>query len=883
MNKKAILFTSLALILAACGNNAAPITDVAAPAPTAAAGQSLAAQLGLTQPSKLVLPDLASLEREAGDTSASDVVVSYRDLSDVQTLAAHLGATLGGVIPELHAALLNLPSHLSGQKVALNVSNSGGSLSAFLNGHSAQLSPVPAASADLASQSVSAANLDTDPLSSKQWWITQVKADQVRAIARGKGVIVGVVDDDLDRLHEDLKADGKIVTGIDTTDVSTEKLLNPTDPLTSGSHGSGTAGTIAERLGNGVGGAGIAPDAILMPIRIFNPGFTGDFNVAYGVVWAVNHGAQILNNSWGGGGFTSILKDAFDYATSKNVTVIVSAGNDNSDFVNSPGVFPGTITVGASSGGDLKTDFSTFGPGIDLYAPGDAGLTTEIDETLKSPARESSYALFGGTSMAAPVVSGGAALLIDRATQLGLSGKSALTPYQIKRMLADNGDLMKDPRTPGFKRLNLVNSLNFTASSVPADGGYVQVQVSDLVTGDGIDGTDVILSPLNGQHHGLDYLSQTSSGGYGVNSKGVFGNIFPSDPKFFGNASFYGIEPGDYKVEVAGPGVFGYGGSRTTLVNRITVKGGVANATVLKYQHQVDTYEYTSKGRNGSPATASSLTGYSADDLVKFLFGGTFDNAYLDAAYPGAPAGTSDQDYYKVNVPAGQTITVSAYGSKFGSKAVAKVELVDANNVALAGATSAAAGSSSPSDYVATYKATAATSHLRQSQQRQRQLRPGKLVRLHLRPEVSRAEGSRPEKNSIRKGPPVQHWRPSFCALLCSEKRSSGHRKRAAHGGGFGRQARQFGQELTIWPQNSTVEHVRRGVADANRIYALPCRPPALWAPPPDDCRASAPPESPRHGHCRAAALPGRCLPCWRFCAGSTPSASRSDVEGARS
>ena len=713
MNKKAILLTSLALMLAACGTTTPTSGTPAAAVPgvptAAAAPQSLSAQLGLTRSSVLVLPDVSTLQREAGDTSAGDVVVSYRDLSDVQALATHLNAKVGGVIPELHAALLLLPGNLSGQKVVLSVSSLGGRLSAQLNGHDAQLGPVTDESASLGALGQGAvaalALADSDPLSPKQWWIRQVKVDQVRGIATGKGVIVGVVDEDFDRLHEDLKADGKIVAGLDTTDVSTEKILNPTDPLTSGSHGSGSAGIIAERIGNGVGGAGMAPDAVLMPIRIFNPGFTGDFNVSYGIVWAVNHGAQVLNNSWGGGGYTQVLKDAVDYALLNNVTVVGSAGNDHRDLHNGLEAFPGAISVGASVADDRKADFSNTGPRIDVFAPGDQGLTSEIIETLPSPARESSYALFNGTSMAGPVVAGGAALIIDRAKQLGLT----LTPYQIKRLLSDTGDQMNDPATPNVKRLNMVNALNFTASSVPADGGYVQIQVTDLVTGDGIDGTDVILTPLGGQNKGLDYLSQTSNGSSGTDSKGNFSTIFGKDIGLTGVATFVGIEPGDYKVEVAGPGAFGYGGSRTLLTNRITVKAGVGNAVALQYQHQVDTYEYTSKGRNGSPASATDLSGLPGTYFASNPLGGTFDDAYNDPAYKGAPAGTHDEDFYKVLVPAGKTLSVTTYGSKVGSKAVAKVDLVDASGAAIAGATSTASSASSQSDYVAKFAATADT------------------------------------------------------------------------------------------------------------------------------------------------------------------------------
>ncbi len=727
MNKNAILLTTLALVLASCGSSDTPTANVpsapAANTPTADTGAALtltlAARLGLTPGQTLNLPDVSTLTRGSGDTSAPDVIVRYTELSDVQALARHLSAQVSGVIPELRAALLTLPSTLSGRKVALSVGAGGGTLSASENGHSAQLAPVSGPGGTVAPLALSTQALaDSDPLSPEQWWIRQVKADQVRGIATGKGVVVGVVDDDLDRQHEDLKADGKIVTGLDTTDVSTDHLLLPTDPLTNGDHGSGSAGIIAERIGNGVGGAGVAPDAILMPIRIFNPSYTGDFNVAYGVVWAVKHGAQVLNNSWGGGGYTQLLKDAFDYALLLNVTVVGSAGNDNRDLHNGIESFPGVISVGASGGDDLKTDFSNSGPRVDLYAPGDQGVTTYIDDRLPAPARAASYGLFGGTSMAGPVVAGGVALVIEKAKQLGLT----LTPYQIKRLLADNGDLMKDPRVGVNKRLNLVKSLNFTASSVPSDGGYVGVQITDLVNGSPIDGTDVILTPLSGQNKGLDYLAQTSNGGYGLNSKGAFGNIFGEDLGAGGVASFVGVEPGDYLVQMAGPSVFGYSGSRTTLTRKVYVpsgikdaKGMVTNPVILKFQHQVDQFEFTATGRNGSAAGASDLTAFGPAFFANNLVAGTFDNAYLAPAYPetktsaAAPDGTPDQDFYKLVVPAGKTLTVSAYARKVGSKTVAKVELVDASGAAMPGSTSAAAAANNPADYIAKYAATADT------------------------------------------------------------------------------------------------------------------------------------------------------------------------------
>ncbi|WP_409013305.1 S8 family serine peptidase, partial [Deinococcus sp.] len=150
MNKNAILLTTLALVLASCGSSGTPTANVpsapAANTPTADTGAALtltlAARLGLTPGQTLNLPDVSTLTRGSGDTSAPDVIVRYTELSDVQALARHLSAQVSGVIPELRAALLTLPSTLSGRKVALSVGAGGGTLSASENGHSAQLAPV---------------------------------------------------------------------------------------------------------------------------------------------------------------------------------------------------------------------------------------------------------------------------------------------------------------------------------------------------------------------------------------------------------------------------------------------------------------------------------------------------------------------------------------------------------------------------------------------------------------------------------------------------------------------------------------------------------------------------------------------------------------------
>lgn len=683
MNKRLILASlSAALLLAACGGTV-PRSDAASgppPSPDAAAlRQTLNGKTRLSAVLGTSLPNVAAFAKTGreGDTS-QELVIAYQDRAFVDRLAAHLGARVGGDLPQLRLALLVLPEHLSAKRAAavLTVRPVTGLRYAEVNGHAATRPKLPSGQ-HLGSQGLGA-QADSDPLSVKQWWIKQIQADQVRAVATGKGVTVAVIDDDFDRQHEDLKAPGKIVTGLDT---STGKELTPDMPLTSGSHGSGSAGTIAERLGNGVGGAGVAPDAILMPIRIFtDEGYSGDFEVASGFVYAVDHGAKILNNSWGGGGYTQIHKDAVDYALSKNVVVVGSAGNDYANQFTGPSAYTGVINVGASAGDDQKADFSNCGVPVDLYAPGDQGLTTYIDETLRSPARESSYGYFNGTSMAAPVVSGAAALLLER--------KGDLTPYQVRKLLSNTGDPMNPATYPcvqGFKRVNVKSALAaLQAGQVPADGGAVQVQVVDISEASAISGTDVILTPLEGQNKGMNYFGRT---GTSELEDTVNGGKAPNDQtSFSGMARFFGVEPGRYRVSVAGPSVNVYGGTRDTIMGEITVTSG--KTLSLRYAHQVDFYEYSFDGatetlnRNNSLATATDLSAIPAAAFAEgLLFGGAFDSANFVYSDPVAGA---DVDYLKFNVGAGQTLTVEAYAALLGSKTNVKVEILNASGAVVA-------------------------------------------------------------------------------------------------------------------------------------------------------------------------------------------------------
>ena len=180
---------------------------------------------------------------------------------------------------------------------------------------------------------------------------------------------------------------------------------NPDDP---DGHGTHCAGTIGAEGNNGIGVAGVAWDVQIMPLRFIGPfgGSTSDAIAALN--YAVANGAQISNNSWGGGGFSTALRDAISDAGAAGHLFVAAAGNngvntDSSAHYPSSYTNDNIISVAAIDNRDARASFSNFGASsVDLGAPG-----VDIASTYSG----SSYVWSSGTSMAAPHVSGAAAVL----------------------------------------------------------------------------------------------------------------------------------------------------------------------------------------------------------------------------------------------------------------------------------------------------------------------------------------------------------------------------------------------------------------------------------------------------------------------------------------
>ena len=311
------------------------------------------------------------------------------------------------------------------------------------------------------------------------WGLEKINAPNAWDLARGADVTVAVVDTGIDSNHPDLAANlwwnqGEVGTDANGQDKRTNGIddddngyvddswgwdfaravtgdNNPTDDC---GHGTHVAGTIAAVADNGLGIAGVAPLAKVMAVKILDSNGRGTTeDVSRGIVYAADNGARVINLSLGASGETPpMLVDAIAYAhDTKGVVVVAAAGNDSAE-VGTPlrGFFPANlrdaITVAAFDQNDVKSSFSNYGAKIDVAAPGGGGtepagvyepqrtiLSLKATGATDAQTRSgqlvvgSQYLRQAGTSMAAPHVSGVAALL--------RSHSPALSPEQVRQAI----------------------------------------------------------------------------------------------------------------------------------------------------------------------------------------------------------------------------------------------------------------------------------------------------------------------------------------------------------------------------------------------------------------------------------------------------------------
>lgn len=238
-----------------------------------------------------------------------------------------------------------------------------------------------------------------DPKWSLQWGLPKVRADAAWEVFTGDPlVVVAVIDSGADTDHPDLAA--HCAWGLDT-------WAGDADPEDASGHGSHCAGIAAGVTGNGLGIAGVAPDARFAAYRCGDTTFPTSALVA-AIHDAVERGAHVLSMSWGSAWPDPAIKSALQSARDAGCLLVAAAGNDGVSTPFYPAAHDFVIAVGASTATDARASFSNWGAWVDLAAPGQAIYSTH---------KAGGYKYLSGTSMACPLVAGAGALLYARLGQ----------------------------------------------------------------------------------------------------------------------------------------------------------------------------------------------------------------------------------------------------------------------------------------------------------------------------------------------------------------------------------------------------------------------------------------------------------------------------------
>ena len=292
-----------------------------------------------------------------------------------------------------------------------------------------------------------------DPKYPEQWSLPLMKLPQAWAVEKGnRSVVIAIIDSGIDYRHNDLAPKAWInpreipengldddgngyiddVYGWDFTDAPNiqaegDYLEGDNEPIDESGHGTHVAGIAGAMPNNGIGIAGVAWECPLMAIRaglsLGGSSRMQDDDSASAIVYAADNEASVINMSWGSERRSFVIQDAIDYAYAHGVVLVAAAGNSQKPAAIFPAAYRKVIAVASTEQNQQRFYQSNFGASIDIGAPGNVILSTQIDNQ---------YRLLTGTSMASPHVAGVAALLLAK--------RPALTHEEVRHILINTAD-----------------------------------------------------------------------------------------------------------------------------------------------------------------------------------------------------------------------------------------------------------------------------------------------------------------------------------------------------------------------------------------------------------------------------------------------------------
>ncbi len=244
----------------------------------------------------------------------------------------------------------------------------------------------------------------------------------------GSGVVVAVLDSGISMTHPEFS--GRILPGWNF--VANPDNNNPQDDHGHGTHVTGIA---LAAINNGVGIAGMAGQASILPVKVLdstNNGYWSD--VISGIIWAVDQGADVINMSLSGTVGDPGLPAALQYAVAHDVLIVAAMGNSAGTTPEYPSYYNETFAVGATTSADVRWSLSNYGNHMDVVAPG-----ATVYSSLWTASNPNTYGFKSGTSMAAPHVAGLAALI--------RASRPDLTLWDVRAIIEQTA---VDKGTPGF-------------------------------------------------------------------------------------------------------------------------------------------------------------------------------------------------------------------------------------------------------------------------------------------------------------------------------------------------------------------------------------------------------------------------------------------------